>query len=54
MVEDGWLKKYVPSASMTWIRLFGSSAARSSQSRIVGHPVQLLVVNILEMWGVDK
>jgi hypothetical protein len=25
------------------------SAARSSQSRIVGHPVELLVMNILEI-----
>jgi hypothetical protein len=40
---------YVPSASMIWIRYCGLSAARSSQSRTAGHPVQLLLINITEI-----
>jgi hypothetical protein len=33
---------------MIWIRYCGSSAARSSQSRIAGHPVRLSNINITE------
>ena len=42
ILRGGWSlhgNDYVPSASMIWIRYCGSSAARSSQSRIAGHPV---------------
>lgn len=45
---------YIPSASMIWIRFFGLSAARYSQSRNVGHPVGLSCTNILEFWGMSN